>query len=215
MVMQQCDDLTVSADSRTVVTDFEQAAINAVANVLGPQVEVRGCFSTCARAHGEKNQDLGLAQSYCDSEDVKHFCCMVDALAFLSVDQVSDGIQYLFSDAPEENHDTLIELLTYFDATYVTATARQIHRQGDASNTISVRRIPPLFEPRKQNIHEATIRTLTAQTICAMLSTISSAVQIHRSGPFYKPCSVTSLWLQSLSSATSAVNLQSREPSDP
>ena len=63
------------------------------------------------------------------------------------------------------------------------------------------------------------LRTLTAQTICArvgtVLSTISSTVQIHRSGPFYKPCSVTSLWLQSLSSATSAVNLQSREPSDP
>jgi len=63
------------------------------------------------------------------------------------------------------------------------------------------------------------LRTLTAQTICARVGTIfwtvSSAVQIHSSGPFYKLCSVTSLWLQSLSSATSAVNLQSREPSDP
>ena len=83
---------------------------------------------------------------------------MIDALAFLPVDQVSDGMQYLFSNASEENHDTLIELLTYFDATYVTGTARQIHRQGDASNTISVRRIPPPFEPRKWNIHEATIK---------------------------------------------------------
>ena len=101
-------------------------------------------------------QDLGLAQSYRDSEE--YFCCTIDALAFLPVDQVSDGIQYLFSDAPEGNHDTLIELLTYFDATYVTATARQIHRQRDASNTISVRRIPPLFEPRKWNIHEAAIK---------------------------------------------------------
>jgi len=45
---------------------------------------------------------------------------MIDALALLPVDQVSDGMQYLFSSAPEENHDTLIELLTYFDATYVS-----------------------------------------------------------------------------------------------
>ena len=164
------------------------------------------------------DQDLGLAQSYRDSEE--YFCCTIDALAFLPVDQVSDGIQYLFSDAPEGNHDTPIELLTYFDATYVTGTARQIHRQRDASNTISVRRIPPLYSNHGNGTFtKQLLKTLTAQTICArvgtMLSTISSAVQIHRSGPFYKPCSVTSLWLQSLSSATSAVNLQSLEPSDP
>ena len=112
---------------------------------MGPQVEVRGCFFHLCQSTWRKIQDLGLAQSYRGSEDVKHFCCMIDALAFLPVDQVSDGMQYLFSDTPEGNHDTLIELLTYFDATYVTGTARQIHRQRDASNTISVRRIPPLY----------------------------------------------------------------------
>ena len=77
--------------------------MNAVANVLGPQVEVRGCLKHKWR----KIQDLGLAQSYRDSKDVKHFCCMIDALAFLPVDQISDGMQYFFSNAPEENHDTL------------------------------------------------------------------------------------------------------------
>jgi len=103
VVMQQCDDLTVSADPHTAITDFELAVMNAAANFLGPQVEVQGCL----KHKYKKIQDLGLAQSYCDSKDVKHFCCMIDALAFLPVDQVSDGMQYLFSNPPKENHDTL------------------------------------------------------------------------------------------------------------
>ena len=44
MVVQQCDDLTVSADPHTVITDFELAVMNAVANFLGPRVEVKGCL---------------------------------------------------------------------------------------------------------------------------------------------------------------------------
>jgi len=44
VVVLQCDDLTVSADPQTVITDFELAVMNAVANVLGPQVEVQGCL---------------------------------------------------------------------------------------------------------------------------------------------------------------------------
>jgi len=42
--MQQCDDLTVSADPHTAITDFELAVMNAAANFLGPQVEVQGCL---------------------------------------------------------------------------------------------------------------------------------------------------------------------------
>ena len=52
-------DLTVSADPRTVITDFEQAAMNALANVLGPQVEVRGCFFHFCQSTWRKIQDLG------------------------------------------------------------------------------------------------------------------------------------------------------------
>jgi len=44
VVVQQCDDLTASADPHTVITDFELAVMNAVANFLGPQVEVQGCL---------------------------------------------------------------------------------------------------------------------------------------------------------------------------
>ena len=43
-VVQKCDEMHCSVDPTTVLLDFEQAAMSAVAAVLGQHVVVRGCF---------------------------------------------------------------------------------------------------------------------------------------------------------------------------
>ena len=86
-------------------------------------------------------QNLGLTNLYREDDEIKHFCGMLDGLAFLPVDRVSDGLVFLRNNCPAQLHP----LLDYFDATYVNGTLRRR------------RRIPPLFPPEKWNVHETTI----------------------------------------------------------
>jgi hypothetical protein len=62
-------------------------------------------------------QELGLSEAYKKRDDVRHFCGMLNGLAFLPVDEVTEGMEYLRDKVPDA--DRLDELLTYFDTTYV------------------------------------------------------------------------------------------------
>ena len=53
---------------------------------------------------------------------MKLFCGMLDGLAFLPVDQVQEGMDYLKAHTP----DSLEPLVEYFDSTYVNGTFRRI-----------------------------------------------------------------------------------------
>ena len=72
-----------------------------------------------------KIKDLGLAQDYKDNDDIKLFCGIIDSLAFLSCDQVLEGMEYLQSVCLEE----LVDLLTYFNTNYVQVPLRNFRYQ--------------------------------------------------------------------------------------
>lgn len=55
-------------------------------------------------------------------ESIRNFCGSLDALAFLSVDQVATGKRALKEAAPEET----MGLVDYFDSTYVTGSYRSV-----------------------------------------------------------------------------------------
>jgi len=80
---------------------------------------------------------------------------MIDALAFLPVSEVAEGLAYLQQAMPDVAG--LSELLAYFDATYVSGAARSVRRPGDGRNVVIIRRSPPLFPPEVWNVHESTI----------------------------------------------------------
>ncbi|KAG7154222.1 hypothetical protein Hamer_G000563 [Homarus americanus] len=86
---------------------------------------------------------------------MKHFCGMLDGLAFLPVDRVSDGMDYIKDNTPYGLED----LVDYFDANYVTSTYRRIGqtRQYPGPVTMRVRMISLLFPPEKWNVNLATI----------------------------------------------------------
>ena len=67
---------------------------------------------------GEKMQELGLVNDYRSNDDVKFFCGMLDGLAFLPVDKVSEGMAVLRQQQPD--CDGISVLVDYFDATYVS-----------------------------------------------------------------------------------------------
>ena len=63
-----------------------------ISAVFGSDVSVQGCFFHLTQNTWRKVQELGLAETYRNDEDVKQFCGMVDALAFLPPDDVPAGV---------------------------------------------------------------------------------------------------------------------------
>ena len=79
-----------------------------------------------------KVQELGLATLYKELKDIQHFCGMLDGLAFLPVDDVQAGMNFLRNNLPELDNDNqkLADLVQYFDATYVSARIALTHQSS-------------------------------------------------------------------------------------
>jgi hypothetical protein len=75
---------------------------------------------------------------------------MLDALAFLPVDQVIDGMQALREAAP----DGTTRLVDYFDSTYVSGSYRSVMT---SQGHMRFRRKAPSFEPSTLNVRESTL----------------------------------------------------------
>ncbi|KAL8614049.1 hypothetical protein ACOMHN_023284 [Nucella lapillus] len=156
-ILDRCDELQLMPDPSQVIVDYEKAVIQALHSKLGEHVEVKGCFFHLTQSTWRRIQQLGMTALYNNNDDVKLFCGMLDALAFLPVDEVPTGMEYLRDNTP----DGAEELLEYFEATYVRGTFRQVQlpaANDDAPAPVRVRRIPPLFPPGLWNVHEATMR---------------------------------------------------------
>jgi len=111
--------------------------MNAVRTTLGSHVAVQGCFFHLCQSNWRKIQELGLVQAYRNKTDVRQFCAMIDALAFLPESDVCVGMRYLLQHVPSgAENDQLLELITYFDTTYVSGFVVLILR--DASAEVAV-----------------------------------------------------------------------------
>lgn len=157
-ILDKCDYLGFNPDPTNVMTDFERAMINAISTVLGPHVSSRGCFYHLTQSTWRKVQSLGLTTAYRSDDRVKHFCGMLDGLAFLPIDEVANGMDYLMENIPDV--EGLEGLVDYFSSTYVFGTCRSIQPPAFPDGIIPpvcMRRIPPLFPPQLWNVHQATI----------------------------------------------------------
>jgi len=79
-----------------VICDFEQAAMNSVTSTLGQHVTVQGCVLL---------EELGLSTVYRD-DVLRHYCGMLDALAFLTLTDVVNGISFLRGCVPSGEDST-------------------------------------------------------------------------------------------------------------
>ena len=78
---------------------------------------------------------------------------MMDALAFLPLPDIAEGLQYLRQQVPDDLDD-LHQLLQYFDETYVTGSLRRVSSARSSARLIlRALRIPPAV----WNVYDATL----------------------------------------------------------
>lgn len=107
----------------------------------------------------EKIQELGLQSEYMNNDDTKHFCGMIDGLAFLPIESVKEGMTVLKGTVL----DHLSNLLDYFDNTYVPGPYRSVMMK---SGVLRFHRTPPRFVPQIWNVHGATLHGQHRTNIC-------------------------------------------------
>ena len=84
-VMFSCNNMGLDPEPSTVSCDYELAIHNAVRSTIG-DVNIQACFYHLTQSTWRRIQELGLTTLYKEDDDVKLFCGMLDALAFLPVD---------------------------------------------------------------------------------------------------------------------------------
>ena len=143
-------------DPSTVLIDFEKSVENALHSVFGKHVQVKFCFYHLTQSTWRRIQTLGLANLYQDNENFRLFCGQLDGLALLPVEEVREGMLHLRDIAPEEANP----LVEYFDKTYVSGQLRlrNAPQQNNDNAVVRFRRVPPLFDQAKWNVHDATLQ---------------------------------------------------------
>ena len=145
-----CCERNWDGDPKTIILDFEIAAIQAIRSVIGNHVRIQCCFYHLTQSTWRKIQELGLSNLYRDSEEFRVHCGMLDALALLPTQDVCRGMAYVQDNFPDEGE----ALIKYFDATYVTGSFRRVQQPN---RPLILRRIAPRFPPSLWNVHDATV----------------------------------------------------------
>lgn len=149
-IIERCHDKNLSPDPAKIILDFEIAVFNSIKSCFGQEVSMQGCFFHLTQSTYRKIQDLGLTAEYKSDEEFRIFCGMLNALAFLPISDVNDGMRELRAIVPPGAE----ELVEYFDRTYVSGGYR--HTRMNGINLV-LRRTRPLFAPCQWNVHEATL----------------------------------------------------------
>ncbi|XP_052280707.1 uncharacterized protein LOC127878207 [Dreissena polymorpha] len=149
-VMDACDRYELTPNPTSVSCYFEISIHRAINTMLGPQISIQGCFYHVTQSTWRKLQSDGLSVLYKEDESIKHFCGMIDGLAFLPTDCVQEGMRYLRSVVPEE----LSEILEYFD-TYVSGPYQST--RGSRGVIKVTRTNNPRYPVDMWNVNEATL----------------------------------------------------------
>ena len=103
--------------------------------------------------------------SLLQSDDLRLFCGMVDGLAFLTVDDLQNGMHLLRTLCPADPPEAA-ELLDYLDSTYISGSHRCAIVPGQGLRMVMCR-TPSMFPPAIWNIHEATVNgDLRTNNVC-------------------------------------------------
>jgi len=119
-----------------ILTDFEQAAINAAHREF-QGVQNKGCLFHLAQSIYRKVQASGLSVQYGTDENLSLKIRHIPALAFLPPDVIPAAFDQLKDDIPPEAN----EIVEWFEECYVHGRTRRTLRHGNAIRT------PPLFPP--------------------------------------------------------------------
>jgi len=130
------DDNGMQLQPRFILTDFEQAAINA-ARIEFVNVQNKGCHFHLAQNVYRKVQAAGLSARYNSDEPFSMAMRQLPALAFLSPRNIPAAFDELRTIIPTAANDIVL----WFEETYIRGRPRRSLRNGN------IARFPPLFPP--------------------------------------------------------------------
>jgi len=119
-----------------ILTDFEQAAINATSREF-QRVQNKGCFFHLSQSIYRKIQSSGLSVQYGTDENFSLLIRHIPALAFLPPNDIPAAFDELKGHLPSEAN----VIVQWFEDNYVHGRVRRILRDEN------VMRAPPLFPP--------------------------------------------------------------------
>ena len=120
--LTQCNEHNLVPNPVSITCDFEVAIHNAIHTMFGAGVWIQGCIYHLTQSTWRRVQQEGLSVRYKEDDEIKQFCGMLDGLAFLPPERVSEGMNLLKQQVPE----VLFDLVEYFDATYVHGPLKAI-----------------------------------------------------------------------------------------
>ncbi|CAB4404355.1 unnamed protein product [Rhizophagus irregularis] len=129
-----------------IISDFEQASINAV-QVEFPDSIQKGCFFHLCQNFWKKIQALELAAEYGESENFSIMLRHITALSFLPPSEIPSAFDQIKPLMPLN----AIELVQYFEDNYVHG---KIIRRRQLRNNQTVTRNPPQFPPELWSVYE-------------------------------------------------------------
>jgi len=93
--MEECAERNLYPDPKYLHLAFESAIIKAAKEVIGVHINIRGCFYHLCQSTFKKVQELEHTTMYKKDEEFRKHCGMIDALAFLPLHLVEEGMTYL------------------------------------------------------------------------------------------------------------------------
>ena len=149
-ILDVCLRKDIRPNPSRIVVEYEIAIQNAARSAISLNINIQRCFYHLTQATWRRVQSEGLQAAYKSDQDVRNFSGMLDSLAFMPVDRVSDGMRYLQDVVP----DNLRCLAEYFDSTYFSGQYRAF---VGAVGTMRFCCTAPRFSPQTWNVHEATL----------------------------------------------------------
>jgi hypothetical protein len=115
-LITELKNLMPSAAPKTILTDFESAAMGAFSHAF-PGASITGCYFHLNQSVLRKVNELGMKNDYETDDVLRGSVRCLSALAHVPVDDVAESFDLLAEDMPE--HDRMNELLSYFEHTYI------------------------------------------------------------------------------------------------
>jgi hypothetical protein len=125
-----------------IITDFEQAVINATQSEFPDSIH-KGCFFHFCQNLWRKIQSEGLGNEYGSNEDFSIKLRHLTALAFLSPSEIPAAFDQVKPLLPEN----AVRIVKYFENNYVHGRIRQMRNR-------TTHHTPPLFSPEIWSIKD-------------------------------------------------------------
>lgn len=146
------DEYDIHLRPQFILTDFEQAAINAASREF-QNVQNKGCFFHLSQSIYRRIQESGLSVHYGTDENFSLLIRHIPALAFLPHDNIPAAFDELKGHMPPEANN----IVQWFEDNYVHGRARRTLRDGNVSRVAPL--FPPAFWSVVENIEYAFPRT--------------------------------------------------------